>query len=150
MSCPSWQRHKTGCSRWPVWTLPLLQDHHDAYAFWWRPCGVTWDAVPEPSWLLKLQWKPAFYKKVRYKAHPNLPAEMRPLHFQSADQWSALCEKDATEEVNRGPAKDLNNLKQFATAANSKAAPPISDDETLKPELLPVSCFSWMPVGCKP
>ena len=21
----------------------------------WRPCGVTWDAVPEQSWLLKLR-----------------------------------------------------------------------------------------------
>ena len=55
-------------------------------------------------------------KKVCYIAHPNLPAEMRQLHFQSVDQWSVSCEKDATEEVNRGPAKDLNNLKQFATA----------------------------------
>ena len=24
----------------------------------WHPCGVTWDAVPEQSWLLKLRRKP--------------------------------------------------------------------------------------------
>ena len=28
-------------------------------AFVWRPCGVAWDAVPEPSWLLKLRRTPA-------------------------------------------------------------------------------------------
>ena len=31
-----------------------------AAAIEWRPCGVTWDAVPEQSWLLKLRRKPAF------------------------------------------------------------------------------------------
>ena len=25
----------------------------------WLPCGVTWDAVPEQLWFLKLQRKPA-------------------------------------------------------------------------------------------
>ena len=36
MSCPSWQWHRTG-SRWsPVRTL--------LRAYWWRPCGVTWDS----------------------------------------------------------------------------------------------------------
>ena len=30
-----------------------------AFAYWWRPCGVTRDADPEKSWLLKLQI-PAF------------------------------------------------------------------------------------------
>ena len=24
-------------------------------ACWWLPCGVTWDAVSEELWLLKLQ-----------------------------------------------------------------------------------------------
>ena len=27
----------------------------DAFSCLWRPCGVTWDAVPEQSWLLKLR-----------------------------------------------------------------------------------------------
>ena len=36
-------------------TLP-----QDALAFWWHPCGVTWDAVREQSWLLKLRRIPAF------------------------------------------------------------------------------------------
>ena len=38
---------------------PTLQP--DAFAcWWWRRCGVTWDAVPERSWLLKLWRTPAF------------------------------------------------------------------------------------------
>ena len=41
MSCPSQQRHRTGCRLSPVRTLPLQPD---AFACWWRPCGVTWDA----------------------------------------------------------------------------------------------------------
>ena len=57
MSCPSWQRHSlrvgTGLSSNP--TLPP-----DAFACWWRSCGVTWDAVPEQSWLLKLRRTPPF------------------------------------------------------------------------------------------
>ena len=32
----------------------------DALACWWRPCGVTWDAVPEQSWYLKLLRKSPF------------------------------------------------------------------------------------------
>ena len=47
MSCPSWQSNGTGCSQPPVWTLPLLPG---AFACWWRPCVVTWDAVPKHSW----------------------------------------------------------------------------------------------------
>ena len=40
---------------------PTLQP--DAFACWWRPqaCGVTWDAVPKQSWLLKLLRKPIFF-----------------------------------------------------------------------------------------
>ena len=46
MSCRSWQRHTAGCLS-QVRTLPLPAD---AFACWWRPCGVTWDAVPKQSW----------------------------------------------------------------------------------------------------
>ena len=46
-SCPSRERHRIGCSRSPVRTLPLPPD---AFACWWRPCGVTLDAVPKQSW----------------------------------------------------------------------------------------------------
>ena len=28
-------------------------------ACYWRPCGVTWDAVPGQSWLLKLRQAPS-------------------------------------------------------------------------------------------
>ena len=45
--CLSWQRHGTGCRRSPIRILPVLPD---AFGCWWRPCGVTWDAVPEQSW----------------------------------------------------------------------------------------------------
>ena len=44
MSCPSWQRHRTGCRLSPVRTLPLPPD---AFECSWRLCSVTWDAVPE-------------------------------------------------------------------------------------------------------
>ena len=37
----------------------------DALACWWRRCGVTWDAVPEQSWLLKLRRTPAFNIKTK-------------------------------------------------------------------------------------
>ena len=40
----------------------LLQD---VFACWWLPCGVTWDAVPEQLWLLKLQWNPTLSKESR-------------------------------------------------------------------------------------
>ena len=46
---PSWQRHRTGCRRSPVRTLPLPPG---AFACWRRPCGVAWDAVPEQTWFL--------------------------------------------------------------------------------------------------
>ena len=29
--------------------------YYDAFACWWRPCGVTWDAVAEQSWILQLR-----------------------------------------------------------------------------------------------
>ena len=75
MSCPSWQWHRTG-SRWsPVRTLPVAplwcdlgffpNSRGDKAAanlrptvgslfepYLWRPCGVTWDIVPEQSWSL--------------------------------------------------------------------------------------------------
>ena len=37
---------------------PTLQ--LDAFTCRWRPCGVTWDAVPKQLWFLKLLRKPAF------------------------------------------------------------------------------------------
>ena len=30
-----------------------------AFACWWRPCGVTWDVVPEHLWFLKLLLTPS-------------------------------------------------------------------------------------------
>ena len=52
MSCPSWQKYTTVAvgptvTRSLVQTLPLLPN---AFACWWCPCGVTWDAAPEQSW----------------------------------------------------------------------------------------------------
>ena len=43
-SCPSCQRHRTGCCQSPVQTLHLQQD---AFACWWLPYCVTLDAVPK-------------------------------------------------------------------------------------------------------
>ena len=43
------KKYRTKCRRSPVQTIPyrLMRLHR------WRPCGVTWDAVPEQTWLLK-------------------------------------------------------------------------------------------------
>ena len=53
----------------------------DAFACWWRPCGVTWDAVPEQSrsWLLlKLRQTPTLlthWTVTRIKASNTRVAE---------------------------------------------------------------------------
>ena len=48
---------RAGCCQSPV-PNPTLPP--DAFACWWRPFGVAWDAVTGQSWLLKLRQNPVF------------------------------------------------------------------------------------------
>ena len=43
----------------------------DVLACWWLPCGVTGDAVPEQSWLLKATAKPCLYNLLSHFLHHN-------------------------------------------------------------------------------
>ena len=63
MSWPSWQRYRTGCRRSPVRTLPHRRPRMLASVM-----GVTWDAVPEQSWLSKLRRTPALKTYVTFSA----------------------------------------------------------------------------------
>ena len=46
-SCRVLSESHSACCRSPVRTPPLPRD---AFACWWRPCGLTWDVVPKPLW----------------------------------------------------------------------------------------------------
>ena len=52
----------------------------------WHPCGVTWDAVPEQSWLLKLWRNSAFPSQVRLGVTVGVQCNTRHLEWHNNNQ----------------------------------------------------------------
>ena len=87
LSC---KRHGTRCGQSPMRALPYSRLHlpYVPGRHWEPVCSLVvwrlaWDAVPKLSWLLKLQWTPAFKLKFQRKSK-NFNISGR---LQALDQW---------------------------------------------------------------